>query len=377
MGAQCCSNEGNQVEKINPVQADEFSHKTHSGAKGKGFTADSVVLVTIMAAQGLDHPAWKASEGPKEPYCVVEIPGKPGSRFKTKASSESVRDPSWNFQTVLPTYVKPDTLLFTVFDKDNSNYQEHLGKAQLTANRIEAGNGLFEGTLPLAGVDGITSVPTLNVKVEAVARPKDDTIGKPKTKDPTELPKGRLVRIGITKQKDQQLGLLLMATVDGKVSVAEVNHLGAVADYNRGAKVHEQLQVGDLILEANGMTSEKAILKELASPNDVELLVECKADIFKVLVNKPEGMLLGIDLYYKESREPLVIVNILDGAVLEYNKSVSEDKKVKIDDHIMSVNGVKDAEGRMQELQKATGNMELMIRRVFGLPKDAKKAGEN
>mmetsp|Transcript_22115 Transcript_22115/g.66466 ORF Transcript_22115/g.66466 Transcript_22115/m.66466 type:complete len:395 (-) Transcript_22115:139-1323(-) len=367
MGAACCTNEGGTtVETIS--EQESFGAKVNALA-GALTGSDHAVRVTIVGVTNLSHPDWRASQGPKGPYVVCEVPGKSGAKVRTPPAKDTSRDPTWNHEEVMANWKSPDTLLFIVFDSDFDKYERHLGKARLSAAKIEASKGKYEGDLILAGVDGAT--PSLKIKVEYCPRPREDPGTKPKARPQSMVVPGRRTRLCIQKDQGQPLGVLLYKTTEGEVLIAEMETTGAVAQYNAGVKLTEQVQVGDRILEANGVNAHEGIISELCYPEDVELVVEARTEIFKVNIEKKPGQKLGLELKYREEQDALVVRGVGAGAVQEHNEQAENDnEKVMAGDHIMSVNGITLGEPRMQELQNAADTVALLVRRVFGLPKD-------
>merc|ERR1712217_188913 len=70
--------------------------------------------------------------GDANPYCTVEIIGKPHTRIQTRVEKETL-SPQWNFQGVMPNYEAGDVLIFSVWDKNQgTDMDDLLGKTLLS-----------------------------------------------------------------------------------------------------------------------------------------------------------------------------------------------------------------------------------------------------
>merc|ERR1711862_757800 len=104
--------------------------------------------VTIVGATGL-HEADTCGKG-SDPYCILEIPGKPRSKIKTQAL-DSTLNPVWNHESEIVDYSPGDDLKFSVWDKDpGGNFREEsqddpLGQAVLPSRSFHPGG--FTGQL--------------------------------------------------------------------------------------------------------------------------------------------------------------------------------------------------------------------------------------
>lgn len=129
--------------------------------------AKAPLRVRILGARGLRA----RRRGPaSEPFCVCEIPLKPGSKISTPVLSNTL-DPVWNFEADIPNYAIGDSLNFTVYDQDHSGFGEQdivLGVARLTHSEFHAAG--FSGELPLSGVGSSSGFLTVQV-AQALAAP--------------------------------------------------------------------------------------------------------------------------------------------------------------------------------------------------------------
>mmetsp|Transcript_35405 Transcript_35405/g.64839 ORF Transcript_35405/g.64839 Transcript_35405/m.64839 type:complete len:855 (-) Transcript_35405:21-2585(-) len=97
-----------------------------SGASG-GSPADPVLEVRILSASNLRKAdLW----GKSDPYCILEIIGKPGSKTKTKVIKKNLY-PKWDEAFVLKDFEAYDSLKFTVMDHDFGKKDDFLGEVIL------------------------------------------------------------------------------------------------------------------------------------------------------------------------------------------------------------------------------------------------------
>jgi len=118
------------------------------------------VSVKITSAANLRN-ADVGFRNKSDPYCVVEIQGKPASQIKTAVVNDNL-NPVWNFQGELAEFEEGNALIFNVFDDDYGK-DDHLGKAELTSAQVLAG---FSGQLPLETKDKQQASITISVQVQ-------------------------------------------------------------------------------------------------------------------------------------------------------------------------------------------------------------------
>jgi len=147
---------GSQELPFLPALIEELTGTDISAVKQR---AAGKVKVTVISACGLRSAD---CGGKSDPYCVVEIPGKPHLKFQTNAIPETL-DPVWHKRGELE-YAKGDALKFSVFDKDPGATANHesLGHVTLTSWRLHPFG--FDGELELADA-GKGFMPKLRVKV--------------------------------------------------------------------------------------------------------------------------------------------------------------------------------------------------------------------
>jgi len=80
--------------------------------------AQPVLRVFIAGARDLRNTDMMGSKDKSDPYCAVEIAGKPETAFRTKTTMDNL-NPTWNHVQLMPEYEDGDTLLFKVWDDDH------------------------------------------------------------------------------------------------------------------------------------------------------------------------------------------------------------------------------------------------------------------
>lgn len=116
------------------------------------------LVVGIVRARGLRNPD---SIGDPNPYCIMEIPGKPEATRQTEVADHS-KDPVWDEQFRVKGYDTGDILEFTLFDEDPwPRKDDVLGRLHLRSDQFLP-NG-FNGEMPLDETNGEASFLTVSV----------------------------------------------------------------------------------------------------------------------------------------------------------------------------------------------------------------------
>jgi len=140
---------------------------------GQALPGQSVPLkVLVLSATGLRNGDWV---GKSDPYCTMEVSGKPTpqvdgkpeSRFSTKVVDNNL-SPEWNHDIDVGHYCVGDSITFVVKDNDPLKPDDPLGKVTVTSTQFFE-NG-YEGDLQLSG-EGSGSDAFLKVKI-AVQHPR-------------------------------------------------------------------------------------------------------------------------------------------------------------------------------------------------------------
>merc|ERR1712232_1028079 len=108
---------------------------------GEPLTAISVKIVKAVDLKNTDQ-FW---EGVSDPYCIVQIPGKPSTRRQTETIDNDL-NPVWNYESVIYAFDVGDNLSIQVFDMDFVGDGCLLGSTMLTSSQI-CQEGGFAGDL--------------------------------------------------------------------------------------------------------------------------------------------------------------------------------------------------------------------------------------
>jgi len=118
---------------------------------------DTRCFVTVQRAEGLRAADWSLLGGGKsDPYCVVSIPHKKHSSWKTRIIFKEL-NPNWDEEEELLGYEPGDNLKFQVMDYDVKDDDDHLGQAVLQSSDFHPDG--FEGEVSIG--EG-----TLHVRVD-------------------------------------------------------------------------------------------------------------------------------------------------------------------------------------------------------------------
>ena len=123
----------------------------------------------LLAADNTTGLASYIAEANSDPYCTVEIDGKPETKKQTVTKKKTL-DPQWDQVFHFKKYEKGDWLMFEVYDEDYMSADDLLGKAQLSPDQIM---NCYDGPLVLSGAgDGLvdTGESLIWVKVCFVPR---------------------------------------------------------------------------------------------------------------------------------------------------------------------------------------------------------------
>lgn len=122
--------------------------------------------ITLIGARGLRNAdsVKVKGEGLSDPYCTCEIVGKPHSRIKTRLVKDSL-DPIWDYQGEIQDFEDGDSLTFCVWDFDQGDDDDLLGKVTLNSSQFYPAG--YDGEVPLEDVGG-NSRPFLRIHIPDV-----------------------------------------------------------------------------------------------------------------------------------------------------------------------------------------------------------------
>lgn len=160
---------------------------------------------------------------------------------------------------------------------------------------------------------------------------------------------------------------LNLDTLDGCASFVDGIMPGSIKRWNATHPPNLHLSVHDRIVQANGMCGAKFnLFQELSAAAFWTLTIQRPVRIH-IIVNFQQFTSLGLDLKCAPSGHTLLISEIRDGAIKEWNAGPQQ-QKVQKNDRIFEVNG---ATGTARELLKAVAyfdNLVLAILHYSGCP---------
>lgn len=128
------------------------------------------VTVRVGHARGLRPPEW---QGKSHPYCIGEVIGKPGTRFRTK-TAQPPHEPVWDEEHVLRHFAPGDNLTFAVWDQDMwPTPDKLLGTGTLTSEALWPHGCDLDVDL-LGALPGSRAKLRVNVNVQRLAGPGDE-----------------------------------------------------------------------------------------------------------------------------------------------------------------------------------------------------------
>eukprot|EP00929_Paragymnodinium_shiwhaense_P053941 TRINITY_DN27043_c0_g1_i1.p1 TRINITY_DN27043_c0_g1~~TRINITY_DN27043_c0_g1_i1.p1 ORF type:complete len:234 (+),score=59.90 TRINITY_DN27043_c0_g1_i1:105-806(+) len=169
--------------------------------------------------------------------------------------------------------------------------------------------------------------------------------------------------VAIEKEDESQdIGLDLDSADRDVVQVCHVKR-GPVQSYNAMATKDQDLRVGDLILEVNGLRHSTQMMQKMNRGSSLLGMLVVRPALFVVCIDKNCGP-LGIDIDFTEPGCCFLVRNVKsEGLIHEWN-AANQGYQVKSGDRIMKVNG---REGSPKELlryyEEATNLVELTVAR--------------
>mmetsp|Transcript_22841 Transcript_22841/g.43794 ORF Transcript_22841/g.43794 Transcript_22841/m.43794 type:complete len:454 (+) Transcript_22841:68-1429(+) len=106
--------------------------------------AGQALKLKVIGGHRLPNMGWGSKS---DPYCVVEIPGKPGSRRRTRTIDGNL-DPLWQESFEMTEHAPGDSLVFAVWDEDWGKNDDLLGFVTLSYSDYHPHG--FQGELPLS-----------------------------------------------------------------------------------------------------------------------------------------------------------------------------------------------------------------------------------
>lgn len=159
----------------------------------------------------------------------------------------------------------------------------------------------------------------------------------------------------INRNPDMNIGLNLDA-LDGSTAYVDNIIPGAVQGWNTGRPEKECLKISDRIVAVNGVQGDTdKLLSELKATTTWNIAVLRPFEM-RVVVDCKRFPSLGLDLKYSPNGNTLLISDLGDGAIKEWNTG-PQDLKVARFDRIVAINGVR---GSAKSLLEAAASVEVL-----------------
>jgi hypothetical protein len=164
----------------------------------------------------------------------------------------------------------------------------------------------------------------------------------------------------LTRNPQENIGLNLDA-LDGVSAFVDDIIPGAVQAWNKTHSSQEGLKVHDRIKAVNGVRGETdKLLSELKSTTVWKLSVHRPEEI-RVVVDCRKHPSLGLDLKYSPNGNTLLIADLGEGAIKEWNKTVELPKQVNKFDRIVAINGIRGTARSLLESAANSDGLDLII----------------
>jgi len=290
--------------------------------------AEPRLTLAVVGARGIRNADWLPGTGKSDCYCVVTYQGR--AILKTRTVNDSLQ-PVWDETVQVPDYADGEPLEFSLFDQDLGGLSDNLGRATLDS-RLFAERG-FHGEVKIqdAGKGGEQAHLKLKIKIAG--------------RDYPPAPSAE-VRLTIEKGSSQSYGLSLDPQDANALLIMSVDP-GACEAHNKAARPEDQLRGTDFIVAVNGKTGSEPMLEEFRNQPRVELLVRRPTELSAIVDNGAKRP-LGLGFPEKPRFSSLLITEVQDGPVRDWNEGKPESSRVRPGDRVVSVGG---ETGKAKELQ--------------------------
>lgn len=307
--------------------------------------------ISIVGARGIRNSDWMPGSGKPDCFCEVKrkVGGEEELLHKTKTIDNSMM-PRWTEEFQVWNLEENETLEFQVYDKDPVG-QDYLGKVLLTPDAYAEKGCNTEFMMEEAGKN-------IKAFLGLKLRPADQA----------EYPAGPPAEFEVTVQKGDgaaEYGLEIDSQDTKNLQVAEVDK-GAFKVYNEKADPSVQVVKSDFIVAVNKAEGDAiAMVKEFQKEEEVTVKFVRAVDTSIVLENNDATKKHGLKFPAKMKKDVLVVMEIGDGYIKEYNDSCTdESQKILPYDRITVVKGQAGTASSLKGLMdKATGKFQVGIQR--------------
>jgi len=208
------------------------------------------------------------------------------------------------------------------------------------------------------GFNGELWVKDVGRGIEAYLQVKVKSAGQ-------EYPRGPPKQFTVNLEKSA--GKPMGADVDGSCGkmgyVCIIMKDGIFAEYNRTATPEKQLRLGDYITKVNGIQGNSlSMLDCLKKDNKFEVTMQ-RPVLFTIAISRKDAKTpLGVTLAERPSGNSLLIKEVINGPVMEWNNKHPE-QEVKAGDRIVAVNRKGGKVKQLIDASKVGAQLQLTISR--------------
>jgi len=183
---------------------------------------------------------------------------------------------------------------------------------------------------------------------------------KQEDEQPTKQEGTGIMAVKIVRAQDMNIGLNLDG-LDGETAFVDNIIPGSVEDWNNSHDAKERLQVHDRIVKVNGIAGETdKILAELKASYNWTLVILRPMEV-TVSVDCKRFPSLGLDLKYSPNGNTLLIANLGDGPIEEYNREAPQAAKIIKNDRIVAINGTRGGARKLLDCASRAESLDLTI----------------
>lgn len=347
MGACPCS----QKRDAPALREDVVAADDHPGV------ATVKLTVMIHGARGVRRGDWFPGSR-ADCFCVLGLLGREETIHRTRDGQEDRVEPLWNEEVEIPDFPVGEALDFRIWGSlgedakvPEGSSNRMVGRAILPYSAFEAYG--FNGELPLENLGKSISAAYLQVKVKAEYQ---------------EYPDGPDPEFAVTLSRDPKasVGIDFDTQDDELVYIADVKP-GPIQFYNLNVKASEQVKPGLFIVQANGVKGVSVnIVEVLKGDRKLELVLRRSTEMTVAIRKLSKKSPLGMEFLPKASGNNLMIVDIADGPIFEWNLSNPE-LEVRCGDRVTAVNGVRGRAGDLLKRMKALERFQMTVVRPVQL----------
>mmetsp|Transcript_113231 Transcript_113231/g.284710 ORF Transcript_113231/g.284710 Transcript_113231/m.284710 type:complete len:201 (+) Transcript_113231:4-606(+) len=152
------------------------------------------------------------------------------------------------------------------------------------------------------------------------------------------------------------------------IRVCSIAEAGSVSKHNERSDIEQRIRVGDFIISINGVSkSPKAMLASMQCYNIVHLTMKRAHEFVAVIAKPPEGLGLNLSCHPHSSALVVRAVHAV-GATASWNAKVGENRQIKTNDYIVSVNREFGDSTTLLDAMHKSELLEMIIARPAAVP---------